>query len=79
MIILKKIIGNQARKMSDKSQNFESLNVHMKKVHGKETHAIYELHAKLLNNGKAFAASHENRNLFIAIDNALKSVEKQIK
>ena len=70
MIILKKIIGNYARKMSDKSKGFEGLKVSMKTVHDNK----YELHAKLMDNGKAYVSSAVERNLFVAVDSALKKI-----
>lgn len=70
MIILKKIIGNYAKKMSDKSKNFEKLSLHVKKVHENK----FELNAKLMDNGQAFTSSSTEYNVFVAVDNALKSV-----
>jgi len=74
MVILKKIVGNYARKMSDTSRNFEKLSLRMKTVHDSK----YELHAKLMDNGKAFASSATERNVFVAVDSALKKIMKEI-
>lgn len=78
MTILKKIVGNYARRMSDKANNFEKLSLTMKKVHAKQKGEIYELHAKMLDNGKAFTSIVEERNLFVAIDNSLKKIINQM-
>jgi ribosome-associated translation inhibitor RaiA len=78
MMVLKKIVGNYARKMSDRSSNFEKLSLHVKKVHEKEKGKKYELHAQLLDNGKSMNASFTDRNLFVAVDSALKGIEKQM-
>jgi len=78
MIILKKIVGNYARRMSDRADNFEKLSLHVKKVHAKEKGEIYELHAKMLDNGKPFTSTVEDRNLFVAIDNSLKKIVNQM-
>ena len=74
MIILKKIVGNYARKMSDMSNNFEKLSIRMKTVHDSK----YELHAKLMDNGKAFTSSCVERNLFVAVDSSLKKIMHKI-
>ena len=74
MIILKKIIGNHARKMSDMSGNFEKLSIRMKTVHDNK----FELHAKLVNNGKVKASSAIERNLFVAVDSSLKKIMHEI-
>jgi hypothetical protein len=74
MIVLKKIIGNYARRMTDKAKNFEKLSLTMKTVHGKQ----YELHAKMLDNGKALTSSVTERNLFVAVDSVLKKVMNEL-
>ena len=74
MIILKKIIGNYAKKMADKSQNFEKLSLTVKSVHETENSKKFELHAKLLDNGKPFTSSTVDRNIFVAVDDSLKAI-----
>jgi ribosome-associated translation inhibitor RaiA len=74
MIILKKIIGNYARKMSDHSNSFESLGLRMKTVHDSK----YEIHAKLMDNGKAITSSAVEHNVFVAVDSALKKIMHEI-
>jgi len=74
MIVLKKIVGNYARRMSDKCSNFEKLSLTMKTVHAKEKGEKYELHAKMIDNGRQYNSSCVDRNLFVGIDNALKAI-----
>jgi len=74
MIILKKIIGNYAKKMADKSNNFEKLSLTVKSVHETEKSQKFELHAKLLDNGKAHTSSAVDRNIFVAVDSSLKAI-----
>jgi ribosome-associated translation inhibitor RaiA len=78
MVVLKKIIGNYARKMSEHSDKFENLHVTMKQVHTKEKSEKYEIHAKLIDNGKPFVSEVTERNLFIAVDNALKKIISEL-
>lgn len=78
MVVLKKIIGNYARRMSDISEKFESLHVTMKSVHETEKSEKYEIHAKLISNGKPFVSEVVERNLFIAVDNSLKKIVNEI-
>ncbi len=78
MVVLKKIIGNYARRMSDISEKFESLHITMKPVHETEKSEKYDIHAKLIDNGKLFVSEVVERNLFIAIDNALKKIVNEI-
>ncbi|MBD3249104.1 hypothetical protein GF336_03600 [Candidatus Woesearchaeota archaeon] len=79
MIVLKKIIGNYARRFSDKGTNFEKLSLNVKSVHEKEGHGLHEMHAKVLDNGKVFASKAEDRNIFVAVDSALKKVSSEMK
>ena len=72
MIILKKIIGNYAKRMSTKTDNFEKLTMSMKTVHNNQ----FEIHAQMIDNGKQFSSENIDRNLFIAVDNALKKIMK---
>ncbi len=74
MIVLKKIVGNYARKMSDHSKNFEKLVVTMKTVHDNQ----FELRAKLVDNGKPVNSSVTERNVFVAVDSALKKIMSEI-
>jgi|TARA_B100001964_G_scaffold228599_1_gene279931 ribosome-associated translation inhibitor RaiA len=78
MVVLKKIIGNYGRRMSDISDKFESLKITMKPVHETEKSEKYEIHAQLMNDGKPFVSEVVERNLFIAIDSALKKIESQL-
>lgn len=77
-IILKKIIGNYARKMSDMSSNFERLSLTLKPVHETEASKKYDIKAKLMDNGKAFNSQTVDRNLFVAVDAALKKLQNEI-
>ena len=79
MIVLKKIIGNYARRMSDKCKGFERLNLTMKIIHAKEKGEKYELYAKMIDNGKPHNASSVDRNLFVGVDSALKAIMNSLK
>ena len=78
MVILKKIIGNYGRRFSECSDNFESLRITMKQVHETEKSEKYEIRAQLISGGKPIVSEIIEKNLFIAIDNALKKIESQL-
>ena len=78
MVVLKKIVGNYGRRLSDISDKFESLKVTMKPVHETEKSEKYEIHAQLINAGKSVVSEVVERNLFVAVDNALKKIENEI-
>lgn len=78
MIILKKVVGNYAKKFSERCSKFEKLSVNMKTVHEREKSEKYELHAKLLDNGNPSTSEVTDRNLFFALDSVLKKIENMI-
>lgn len=78
MVVLKKMIGNYARKMSDIKKDFEQLKITMKPIHETEKSEKYEIHASLIAGGKPVTSEVTERNLFVAVDNALKKVVSEI-
>ena len=78
MIVVKKLVGNYARKFSDRLAAFERLTLTVKPVHHTEGgSSMYELHAKVCFDGKSSNADTTDHNLFFAVDKVLKGVEKQ--
>ena len=78
MVVLKKIIGNYGRKLSESSNKFEKLSVNMKPVHEMEKGNGYSVYAKLMCDGKPFGSEVVEGNLFVAVDNALKKIANEI-
>lgn len=76
MVVLKKIIGNYGRKLSEISDKFEALKISM--ANEAEKSKKYEIHAQLMIDGKSVVSEIAERNLFIAVDSALKKIESQI-
>lgn len=79
MIILKKMIGNYARKFSDKTPGFEKLHVHLKQIHASDSPGKFEINAKVNHSGKTSVAEDVNHNIFVAVDNCLKGMENSLK
>lgn len=75
VVVVKKIVGSYARKFADQLKNYESLELRLKQVHKTETSEKFELHAKLLFDGKVEASEVTDRNIFVAVDSALKKLE----
>ena len=78
MSVLRKIVGTYARRFSEICKQFEKLSLHMKKVNEGEHSEKYEVHASVLDKGSLLTASNTDRNLFFAVDTALKRVESEI-
>jgi ribosome-associated translation inhibitor RaiA len=78
MIVVKKVIGNYARRFTELTTKFEKLAVTLKVIHEREKSEKYELHARLLDNGTQIVAEDTDRNLYFALGNLLKKVEKEL-
>ena len=78
MIVLKKIIGNHARRISELTKKMEILHITLKPVHQREKSEKYEVHAKISNDGKVYASEITERNLFVAVDTVLKKIVNEI-
>jgi len=78
MIVVKKIVGNYARKIAGRSKKLETIHVTLKPIHQRETSEKYEVHAKVLDDGKVYASEAVDRNLFVAIDDVLKRIVKEM-
>ncbi|MBD3310440.1 hypothetical protein GF351_04430 [Candidatus Woesearchaeota archaeon] len=75
MVIVKKIVGNYAKRYSEICSNFESLKVRLKRI---DNNKQFELHANVSDKGSPLAAEMTDRNLFFALDRVLKKVENSI-
>src|SRR3989338_3206118 len=78
MIVIKKIVGNYGKHLSEISGNFEKLSLSMKPVNEPGENKKFEVHGKLINNGKPFASEVIERNIFVAVDSALKKIVSQL-
>ena len=71
MIILKKIIGNYARKFSDRLDGIDKLSISMKKIGNNQ----FELHGQLIKAGEQHTSEVTDYNLFMVLDKVLKKLE----
>lgn len=72
MVVLKKIVGNYAKTMSEKNTSFNKLKISMTK---KENN--FQINAEMTAD-KTYATEGTGNNLFIALDSALKKVVNQL-
>ena len=75
MVVLKKIIGNYARKFSNSCADFQKLALAMKPVHITDGSQKFEVHGRLMDGSNTITSEVTERNLFVVIDNALKKLE----
>ena len=79
LVVVKKLVGRYARKISETSDSYKGLTVTMKPVHKKEKNQKYELHALVELDGDRKTSEVTNQNLFVALDEVLQKVLAQIK
>lgn len=79
MIIVKKIVGNYVKNVSEKNDKFEKLSLNAKSIHKTEKSEKYEIRGNIIINGKSFNSEVTDRNLFVAVDTVLRKLEKEIK
>ena len=78
MIVVKKIVGNHARRIAELSKKLETIHITLKPIHQREKSEKYEVYVRVLDDGKVFASEAVDRNLFVAIDDALKRVTSEM-
>ena len=76
MEVVRKVVGTFSQKVG-RHGLVEGLKVTLKEVHKREKSELYEIHAHLFGKGHKFNASAMGRNLFMALDDALKRVERE--
>lgn len=78
MVVLKKIIGNYAKRIAELAKKLETLHITLKPVHEREKSEKYEVHAMVVDGGKIYASETVDRNLFVAVDNVLKKIVNEL-
>ena len=79
VVVLKKIVGTYGKRFSEICKKFENLHLTMKPIHETDKSKMYEIHAKCLDNGTAVISKAIDRNLFVALSDALRRLETEIK
>ena len=78
MMIITANIDTHARKLSSRCKKMEKLHVTMKKIHEREKGEKYDIHAKIIDNGKVYTSQVVDRNLIAAIDEALEKLTREL-
>ena len=78
MSVIKKIVGTYAKRLAELTKKLEILHITLKPIHEREKSEKYELHVKVIDNGKVYASKTTDRNLLTAIDSALNKIVNEI-
>jgi ribosome-associated translation inhibitor RaiA len=76
MIIIKKLVGNYVKEVTEKRGNFEKLNLNLNKSQLGEKN-IFHLQAEL-HAGDRINAEARDGNIFFALDKALKDINNSL-
>lgn len=78
VVVVKKLVGHYTRKIQEHCANFEKITIMLKEIHKVDNNAKHEIHVKVLDNGKSFSAEEVDKNLFVALDAALKKMLAEV-
>lgn len=61
----------------ESNSDYQEFSLHVKRIHEREHSELFEVAGKLMI-GKALTSTHTDRNLYVAIDKVLHSIENQL-
>lgn len=73
MVIVKKIVGNHVKRISELRDNIEEVKINLKTIHATEASKKYELHASVIAD-KSYNSEITDRNLYFGIDKVMKKI-----
>ena len=76
--IVKQNVERHSRKLSVKAKKINNIHLTLKKLHEREKGEIYDIHARLKDNGKIYVSHCSDRNLFAAVDKALQKLVNEM-
>ncbi len=77
MVVVRKMVGNQVRKLMEHDAGFSQLVLHVKAVHEMEENRKYEIKGTIEASG-THHAEETHKNLFVCLDNVLKKLEASL-
>ncbi|MBI2541230.1 HPF/RaiA family ribosome-associated protein [Candidatus Woesearchaeota archaeon] len=78
MDVLRKVISTHSKRLSELAKKIDAIHITLKPIHEREKSEKYEVHAKIIDNGKAYVSKATDRSLFTAVDDALKKLVNEL-
>lgn len=78
MNVINKIINSHAKRIAELTKKLEQLHITVKSVHEREKSEKYEVHCKIIDNGKIYASEMVDRNLLVAVDKVLEKMVNEL-
>ena len=76
--VIRTNVERHVRKLSVHTRNMQNLHITLKVLHQREKSEIYDIHARLKDNGKFYVSHTTDRNLFAAIDAVLEKLVHEL-
>ena len=76
--VIRKNVDSHIRKLITHAKKLQNLHITLKTLHQREKGEIYDIHARLKDNGKFYVSHVTDRNIFAAIDVALEKLLHEI-
>lgn len=73
MIIIKKIVGNHVKRITELTNKFENIKISLKTIHEIEDSKKFEIKVHLLADGN-HASEVTERNIYVGLDKVLKKI-----
>ena len=74
VVVVKKLVGHYTRKIQEGCKNFQKITVILKEIHKVENNSKHEINVKVEDEGRTFSSEIVDKNLFVALDSALRKV-----
>ena len=71
--VIRKNVDAHARKLMAHAKKLQNLHITLKTLHQREKSEIYDIHARMKDNGKIYVSHVTDRNIFAAIDKAMEN------
>jgi ribosome-associated translation inhibitor RaiA len=79
LIVVKKMVGQYARKLADTQERFARLEVVLKEIHHTPgSHGKFEIKTRATVDGRDIHGEAVDHNIFVSLDNSLKHVTTQL-
>ncbi len=78
VVVVKKVVGHYTRKIQENAPNFQKVTIILKEIHKIDNNAKHEIHVKVEDGGLHYASEVVDKNLFVALDSALKKVLAEV-
>ncbi len=79
LIPLKKNLVNKVKKISERSKDFRTLKLVMKKLHHTDGSDLFAVKGRVNDGGKVFSAEHTDRDVLLAVRKVLEKLEQEMR